>query len=43
MVCDLRALDERGLAAVAAGFFGEVVLVLVLGFAVPAFAGVAEL
>jgi hypothetical protein len=42
MVCALRALVERGLAVVAAGFFEDAVLVLVLRFAVLGFAGVAE-
>jgi len=43
MVCDLRALVERGLVVFAAGFFEEVVLVGVLCFAVSGFAGLAEL
>jgi hypothetical protein len=43
MVCDFRALAERGLVVVAAGFFGEVILVVVLCFAAPGFAGRAEL
>ena len=43
MVCALRALVERGLVVFAAGFFEEVVLVLVLGFAAAVFAGLAEL
>jgi hypothetical protein len=42
MGCDLWALVERGLAVVAAGFFGEVILVVVF-FAGPGFAGLAEL
>jgi len=36
-------LVERGLVLVAPGFFGEVVLLLVLFFAVLGFAGLAEL
>jgi hypothetical protein len=43
MVCDLWALVERDLVVVAAGFFGEVVLVPVLCFAAPVFAELAEL
>jgi hypothetical protein len=43
IVCDLRALVERGLAVVAAGFLEEVVLLLVLFFAVLGFGGLAEL
>ena len=43
MVCALRALVGLGLAALAAGFFGEVVLLLVVRFAVLGFAGLAEL
>jgi hypothetical protein len=42
MVRDLRAV-ERDLGVVAAGFFGEVVLVLVVCFGVLGFAGLAEL
>jgi len=36
-------LVERGLLVVAAGFFGDDVLVVFLGFAVAVFAGLAEL
>ncbi len=43
MVCDLRALVERDLVAVAAGFFEEVALGLVLGFEGAVFDGLAEL
>jgi hypothetical protein len=43
MVCDLRTFVERGLVVVAAGFFEEVVLVVVLGFALLGFAALAEL
>jgi hypothetical protein len=42
MVCDLRAPVERVLVVVAAGFFEDVVLALVVCFAVLGFAGVAE-
>jgi len=42
MVCDLRALAERGLVVSAAGFFGGVVLVLAVCFAVLGLAEPAE-
>jgi len=43
-VCALRALVERGLVVVvAAGFFGEVALLLVLRCEAPGFVGLAEL
>ena len=43
MVCDLWALVERDLVVVAAGFFGEVALLLVLRCEAPGFVGLAEL